>query len=118
MTIKSYCPNKYIGIDAFPINDEVIKAEIETFTPNEMFDTVTIFAVLDGLYDLDKAITNVKNLCSGNIIILTGFGFKPDLYHTIEIGEVFLNAAMLPEFKQSYKEELIPNVYLIEYKRN
>lgn len=117
MTIKKYSPFKYTGIDAYPINEDVIKAEIETFETTEVFDTVTIFAVLDGLYDLEKAINNIKRLCSGNIIILTGLGIKPDKYHTIEIKEEDLIALMLPEFIQSHREELIPNVYLLEYKR-
>lgn len=118
MSMKKYCTGEYVGIDAFPINDEVIFAEIETFETDRTFETVIAFAVLDGLYDLKKAIENMKNLCSKNIILLTGLNIPPDKYHTFELSEKLLTDLMSEgkRFNLSYKEELSPKVFLMEYK--
>lgn len=118
MRVKQYCQN-YFGIDPFPINKEVKRFEIETFETDETFETVTAFAVLDGVYDLRKAILNMKSLCERNIIILTGIDIEIDEFHTQSINELELNALMLTgdKFNQTYREELTPKVFLLEYSR-
>jgi len=117
--VKEFCPGEYLGIDAYPADDSVIKAEIETFDTEKRFDSIIVFQVLDGLYDLKKAIDNMKLLCTGNIIIQTGFDILADQYHTFEITEKLLNDLMEDGdwFIQTYREELSPKVFLVEYKR-
>lgn len=126
MNIKKHLPphTEYYGIDAFPVNDEVVKADIENFNPKQIpgylkpyFDTIILFAVLDGVCDLEKALQNISKLAAINILILTGIGIEPDEYHTHEVTFDILNRN-LQGFKQVRCEELEPKVYLIEYARN
>lgn len=116
MTVKGLIPKhtKYFGLDAFPVNDEVIKGTIEHFNPTHQFDTVVLFAVLDGVFDLDKALENINKLTAVNIIILTGIEIEPDKFHTFKITFDALDKG-LGGFNRTHTEELAPKVFLIEY---
>lgn len=106
----------YIGIDAFPVSDEVIEMKIEDCTQGIKVDTVIAFAVLDGVQDLDKALDNMKNMCMKNVLILTGIDIEPDKFHTFKITEEFLNSRM-SDMTVGYKEYFNKNVLLIEYRK-
>lgn len=119
MAIKKFLPQgtKYIGIDAFPVSDEVLKMRAEDLRfEDQSFDTVLAFAVLDGLQDLLEALGEMKRVCSGNLLILTGIGIEPDQYHTLMISEELLNS-IFSGWRISLKEYLEPKVLLIEYSR-
>jgi cyclopropane fatty-acyl-phospholipid synthase-like methyltransferase len=60
------------------------------------FQTVFMFAALDGMQDIDQAIENIKSLAVKNIVILTGINIEPDQYHTHKITEKWLMEAMCP----------------------
>jgi len=108
---------KYLGIDAFPINDKVMKMEIENMLFDDAaFDTVLCFAVLDGVCDIDKALAQMYRVCKRNIVFLTGIGIEPDQYHTYKITEEILYAAM-PRTMVMHKEYLSPHVLLIEFQK-
>lgn len=108
---------RYVGIDAFPLNDSVIKmyAEKIGFKDKE-FDTVICFAALDNFMDLRDSISEMKRVCAKNIAFLTGIYIKPDKYHTLQIKEHELDILMSP-FKVTYRENFGKNVILIEYTR-
>jgi len=119
MTIKSCLPQEteYTGIDPFPVSDEVIKMNIEECDfPDNTFETLYAFAMLDNLYDLPKAVEQMKRVCTNNIVILTGVNIPPDKYHTIEIKKEELAELMNP-FKIGYIEYLHPKIMLIEFLR-
>lgn len=117
MAIKEFLsPSvEYTGIDAFPVNDHVVKMEIEECSfPDNSFDTIICFAVLDGLYDAKKAIDHMKRICRKNILFLTGINIPVDKFHTFKITESFLNSAM-DGFSVGHKEYFGEKVLLIEY---
>ena len=119
MVIKKHLPAhvSYTGIDPFPVNEQVIKMDIEECNfPDNLFQTVYAFAMLDNVYDLAKAIEQMKRVCSKNILILTGVNIPVDKYHTIEITENGLTELMKP-FLVGYKEYLHPKIMLIEFIR-
>lgn len=119
MSIKNYLPEgtKYTGIDAFPINDQVIQMEAEKlWFEDQSFETVYAFAVLDGVQDLGKVISEMKRVCSKNIVILTGVDIEPDQYHTIKIKEAELHT-MMEGFELTLRYEVRANVLLKEYTR-
>lgn len=106
---------KYTGIDAFPISDAVIKMEVEQMDfPDDWYDTIICFAVLDGVCDLEKALAQMARVCKCNIVFLTGIGIEPDQYHTYKITEKILSDN-LPGFKRGYSQYFTPNVALIEF---
>ncbi len=107
---------KYIGLDAFPVSDEVVSADIESYVPDEEIETVYCFAVLDGVHNITQTLENIQRIAKKNIVILTGINIKPDEYHTYEITESMLIGAFT-KFKVSYKEYLAPKVILIEFTR-
>lgn len=107
----------YTGIDAFPVSPAVIKMEVEEMNfEDEAFDTVICFAVLDGVCDLEKALTQMARVCRKNIVFLTGIGIEPDQYHTYKITEHIL-VQNLPGFKLGYSEFFTHNVALLEFKK-
>lgn len=118
MAVKSMLPEgiEYVGIDAFPVNQDVFKMEIEdcSFEDNS-FDTVICFAALDGLHDLGKALMHMKRICRKNILFLTGVNIEPDKFHTFKITEDYLIKSM-EGFHIGYKEYFNKNVLLIEFK--
>lgn len=117
MTIKTHLPEgtQYVGIDPFPMTDDVIKMDIEEciFT-DESFETVYAFAMLDNVYDLEKAIGHIRRVASKNVMFLTGVNIPVDKYHTIEITEEQITSLMRP-FTVNFKEYLHPKILLIEY---
>lgn len=119
MDIKKYLPagKIYLGIDAFPVSNEVVKMKIEDcYFQDNSFDTLFCFAVLDGLQNLDNALQQMKRVCRKNMLFLTGVNIPPDKFHTLEITEDYLSEQMHP-FKVGYKEFLSEKVLLIEYRR-
>jgi len=114
--LKSCLPEgtKYLGIDAFPITPDTWPVEIEDDRLIGLhFDTVCAFAVLDGCYNLTKALHNMKALASQNVIILTGIGIEPDQYHTFKIEMTDLDSAFDGWEKKC--TVVLPKVYLVEY---
>lgn len=117
--IKSCLPPgvSYTGVDPFPISPDVAKMEIEEcYYKDDLFETLYAFAMLDNVYDLDKALFNMKRISSKNIVFLTGVNIEPDQYHTIKITEEDLVQRMKP-FSVGYKEYLHPKILLIEFKK-
>jgi glycosyltransferase involved in cell wall biosynthesis len=114
---------KYTGIDAFPINDEVINAKIETLDVKKFeaehgtHDTIVCFAALDSMHDLVKACDNMKKLAKKNIVFLTGIGIEVDEFHTFKITTELLNELM-KGWKVNMSNFLTPNVLLVEYVPN
>lgn len=98
--LKGYLPSyvDYHGMDAFAldipelrdgiISGEIIEGGIDIFDWNnfpefeKIFNTIFCFAALDGMADLDKAISNMKRMARKNIVILTGINIQPDEFHT------------------------------------
>lgn len=111
---------KYLGIDPFPQEPEdagLVKMEIEKCTLSDnSFETVYAFAMLDNVYDLEAALSNIKRVASKNVLFLTGVNIEPDQYHTIKITEEDLVKRMEP-FTVSFKEYLHPKILLIEFKK-
>lgn len=118
MHLKTVLPEsiKYFGIDAFPVDDSVIEAEIETYKPTESIDTVYCFAVLDGVHDIRQALDNIKRIADKNVVILTGIDIEPDNCHTFKITEQLLGLSF-DGWKVGHKEYLAPKVLLIEYRK-
>lgn len=111
---------KYIGVDAFPADgyEDVtykMKAEEQIFT---MFvaDTVVAFAVLDNCQNFHQAIKNMKLVANRNIIILTGIGIEPDEYHTMRLELSDFDDAF-SDWPCTYKEEVSPKVWLLNFKK-
>ncbi len=123
MSIKKYLPDgsEYYGIDAFPVNEQVVSAVIEKFEPKQIpgylqpyFETIIAFAVLDGVCDLEKALSNINKMASRNVVLLTGIDIEPDEFHTHKVTFETLNH-YLNNFVITFKEELEPKVWLIQY---
>lgn len=111
---------KYTGIDAFPVNEEVIEAKIETLDVKKFeaqhgkHDTVVCFAALDSMHDLVKACDNMKKLAKKNIVFLTGIDIEPDQFHTFKITEPLL-MELMKGWKVNMSNYLTPKVLLIEF---
>lgn len=119
MIIKGFLPPEtdYTGIDAYPVNADVVKMEIERCTyPELYFDTTFAFAVLDSVYNLHWALKKIAKVTKTNILILTGLDIAPNKYHTFKVTEAILNDE-LTGFRQGYKEYFGKTVALIEYIR-
>lgn len=120
MSIRNYLKagSHYVGIDAFPVNDEVVNMEIEDCKfDDHTFDTVICFAVLDGLRDIDKAVEQMKRVCKRNVYFLTGVDIPPDKYHTHMITRQWLDSKFA-DWRSGYSEQVFPKVWLIEYIRH
>jgi len=109
----------YTGIDAFPIDETVLKMEAEDMKKfrDKQFNTVICFAVLDGCHDLEKATSEMKRVASDNVVFLTGVDIEPDKYHTFKIGEKQLDKLMSP-FRVKMRNYLSEKVMLVEYVRD
>jgi len=107
---------EYIGIDAFPINEDAFECSIEDYTNFDfgVHDTVCAFAVLDNCRDFDKACENMKRIARKNIIILTGIGIEVDEYHTFKLEHEHFDKAF-SDWNCTHKEELTPKVFLLCY---
>lgn len=108
----------YSGLDPFPVDATVIGGKIEEFdAAPRSYDTVLLFAVLDGVENIELALSRLNAIANENIGVLTGLGIEPDKYHTFKITESLLIAG-LPDFHVRYKEELLPKVFLFDFWRN
>ncbi len=120
MWLKKLMPKGtiYNGLDA---NENIINrsfcvhGQIETIKLNDnSFDTIFIFAALDGMQDLLKALNNIKRIAAVNVVILTGIEIEPDQYHTHKITERFLIDTMAP-FKCTLKKYVHPKIAFFEF---
>ncbi len=119
MIVKGYLSpdTEYTGIDAYPVNNNVVRMKIEKLSyPDLWFDTTIAFAVLDSVCHLDRALLQIGRVTKTNILILTGLNIKPNEFHTYMITEEILNTG-LNQFRQGFKEFFGKNVALIEYVR-
>lgn len=107
---------EYIGIDAFPINEDTIKLAIEDITDKDIeFATVCAFAVLDNCRDFFLACDNMKRIARQNVIILTWIGIEVDEYHTHKLEHKHFDLAFR-DWDCTHKEEISPKVWLLCYK--
>lgn len=115
--LKHQLPRRveYIGIDAFPISNEIEKIAIEDDEALKFsVDTVCAFAVLDNCMNFHKAVLNMKKIAKKNIIILTGIGIDPDEYHTLKLELEDFDEAF-NDWKSIHRELISPKVYLLSY---
>lgn len=109
----------YHGMDAFPtleMEATTLKMSIES----EMFslvgwhETICAFAVMDNCLDFDKAISNMKQIATKNIVFLTGVDIEIDKFHTFKLS---LNDfdERFADWTQGYREMVAPQVWLLEY---
>lgn len=117
--LKNYLPKetKYVGLDA------VYKKEHELFDVKigeieglwgYKFDTLFVFAALDGMRDLVMAFERMKDISQKNIVILTGINIAPDIYHTHLITEEFLDSQM-EGWKKTTRVQVHPKIIFLEY---
>lgn len=108
---------KYVGIDPFPIVENVVKMSIEECTfDDRSFDTVFVLAVLDGVYDLEKSLEQINRIANTNIVIITGLDIEVDKCHTQYIKlEDILNG--LKDFEIKYKEMIHTKTWLFDFWR-
>ena len=119
--LKNYLPKdtKYIGLDAIQRQEhsfvDVIIEDIENvFGMNNKFETLFVFAALDGMRDLEKAFDSMKNICAKNIVILTGINIEPDIYHTHLITEYYLDTQM-NGWNKTTRVQVHPKIIFLEY---
>ena len=104
----------YIGIDPFPLNDEVLEVTAEEMTDfNAFFDTVFILSALDNVIDVKKSLEGIKRAARQNVVILTGIGINPDIYHTHKIERKDLTDVLGEPILEM---EMLKNVWLFEFK--
>lgn len=108
----------YFGLDAFPVEDcPTIPHPIEDVNETLLtVDTVCAFAVLDNCMDFDLACQNMKRIAKKNIVILTGIGIEVDEYHTFKLEHSDFDRNF-SDWKQTYKEEIQPKVWLLNYQK-
>ncbi len=120
MFLKTVLPEgtTYTGMDAFPVNDKVaLQHTIEDSPlPDNSFDTVCMFATLDGCQDFNKALDNVKRIAGKNVVLLTGVDIAVDQYHTFQLSLKLIDDKFA-DWKQGYRENLATKVWLLEYKK-
>lgn len=109
----------YLGIDAFPIELESFKGNIESESTFNVlksldFETICAFAVMDNCLDFDKAISNMKHIATKNIVFLTGVDIPVDKFHTFELTLKDFDERFT-DWKQGYREMVAPKVWLLEY---
>jgi len=109
----------YLGIDAFPIDLDSYKGNIESESTFNIlksldFETICAFAVMDNCLDFDKAIENMKMIAQKNIVFLTGVGIEIDKFHTLRL-EMEDYEERFSDWTHGYREEVAPKVFLLEY---
>lgn len=124
MWLADYIPDTcyYHGIDAyieesprgFGFNQVSIE---ECVGGGEYYNTLFVFAALDGMRDLFTAFQAMKELAFENIVILTGINIEPDLYHTHLITLDFIKEQM-DGFKLTYEEFVHPKIVFLEFTKN
>lgn len=108
---------EYTGMDAYGkfASDMVVVETIEhSCAPDGFYDTIFVFAALDGMKDIKKAIEQMKRIARNNIVILTGINIEPDLYHTVKITEEFLNAEF-QDWKLTVRKQVHEKIIFLEY---
>lgn len=110
---------RYIGLDAFPISQDTFEGNIESDEAVKLFDVETIcaFAVMDNCLDFDKAIENMKQIATKNIVFLTGVNIEVDKFHTFKL-QLSDFDYRFSDWKKTYAEEIVPKVYLLEYTKS
>lgn len=117
--LKNYLPKetKYVGLDAVYKKEhklfDVKIGEIEGALGYK-FDTLFVFAALDGMRDLLIAFKRMKAISQKNIVILTGINIAPDIYHTHLITEEFLDSQM-EGWKKTTRVQVHPKIIFLEY---
>jgi hypothetical protein len=106
--------HEYIGVDPLPLSPDIIQAKAEDL--NFSADTILCFAMLDGCQDLEKTLQAINRHAKYNVVILTGLGIEPDMFHTHAIAKSDILTG-LPDFKIRYEEEVSPNVWLFDFWR-
>lgn len=118
--LKKYLgKSHYNGIDAFDRVEHkglnVYNGIIETYEfGTQKFETLFVFAALDGMMDLELAFVKMKDVCSKNIVILTGINIQPDLYHTHLITEKLINNLM-DGFELTHRTQVHEKIVFLEY---
>lgn len=118
--LKKYIPKDsiYTGMDAYLEGEDITTIAIEDLKilPNTLrvFDTIFIFAAIDGMRDLKKAFDNIIALDAENVVILTGINIEPDLYHTHLITEQMIEDLMSPYIK-SIRKQVHEKIIFLEF---
>jgi hypothetical protein len=119
--LKNYLPKEtlYVGLDAIQrpehINGKVIINSIEdVWAFAHKYETLFVFAALDGMRNLETALDKMKEISQKNIVILTGINIPPDQYHTHLITEEFLDAQM-EGWKKTTRVQVHPKIIFLEY---
>ena len=117
--LKKYvCKSYYHGIDAFERIEHkglhVYNGSIENYPFAQKFDTLFVFAALDGMMDLELAFEKMKSVCTKNIVILTGINIQPDLYHTHLITEQLIKNLM-DGFELTHRTQVHEKIVFLEY---
>lgn len=119
--LKNYLPKEtdYVGLDAVRrpehINGKVLINPIEQIWGfAHKFETLFVFAALDGMRDLVIAFEKMKEISQKNIVILTGINIAPDIYHTHLITEEFLDSQM-EGWKKTTRVQVHPKIIFLEY---
>lgn len=121
--LKTCLPDgiEYVGIDPFMESKnrfDVISLAIEDLTVRHIIpiDTVCAMAVLDNCRDFYKACENMKQIARYNVIILTGIGIDVDEFHTFRLEHEHFEKAF-GDWVCTWKEEIAPKVWLLNYDR-
>jgi 2-polyprenyl-3-methyl-5-hydroxy-6-metoxy-1,4-benzoquinol methylase len=107
---------EYHGADPFPADNDTIASMLEDLPIDKKYDTVICFAMLDTVFDIQKALSVLNVIAKQNICILTGVEIEVNMYHTYRLDMDMLIGG-LPAFCLGYCEELIPKVFLLEFTR-
>lgn len=117
--LKNYLPKDtiYFGMDAYVKGKDILTEtieDIEVLSDVYDFETIFVFAALDGMRDLKLALSKMQYLSSKNIVILTGINIAPDIYHTHLITEEFLDSQM-EGWKKTTRVQVHPQIIFLEY---
>jgi len=117
--LKNYLPKDtiYFGMDAYVKGKDILTEtieDIEVLSDVYDFETIFVFAALDGMRDLKLALSKMQYLSSKNIVILTGINIAPDIYHTHLITEEFLDSQM-EGWKKTTRVQVHPKIIFLEY---
>lgn len=110
----------YHGMDAFlpHIKDERSQMSIESMRGSKKayYDTLFIFAALDGMRDLEQAFDGIRSITKKNVVILTGINIEPDRFHTHLITEELI-ANQMDGFRLTHRTQVHPKIVFLEYTR-
>lgn len=117
--LKNYLPKDtiYFGMDAYVKGKDILTEtieDVEVLADVYDFETIFVFAALDGMRDLELAFSKMKYLASKNIVILTGINIEPDIYHTHLITEEYLDSQM-NGWNKTTRVQVHPKIIFLEY---